>query len=250
MILTVDPVGGGLDRNWAGVNAIEQVELFKHPEHLEQTKAGRGGVGGSSSIVIATEDDVLLYSKPTKPRTNNAAEARCAQAMHSLEQYRGRLLTEEEKGEIFMRWYEQIKDAGLDRGPWEMYEDELYQAYENVTAPLGGNPLEPAFASAVAVPIPAIADKLLTTEKQKRLAALCQEAQRVVGPEKKFYLSCNTVKQKFTPLASADTKTIWNMFNMLVRREILKRPEKGTAHSKTGQGRAARFLYLPPLEDN
>ncbi|MEI8231777.1 MAG: bifunctional DNA primase/polymerase [Actinomycetes bacterium] len=199
---------------------------------------------------IRTIEDVIAVSLPIRPRMNDEMALVFAQAVRSLEKHLNTTLSENELIEAIKKWYDGASKRGFTRDPYECYEVKFLRACKNIIYPLGYNILAPAFEIAPLAKPPKVALEIGLSQSATALATFFREAQRVVGIEKSFFVSCDDISKMLPSMRGMDTKNVHAIIQTLKRRGLIDIPDRGSPRTKEyPRGKAATYRYLYPLDD-
>lgn len=237
-LLRWDPQEIGLAKTWG--HTIQPLQAVTADESRFEGKR----------FEVASLDEVVRLSIPKgRCRTDDAALT-FGRLLLNLESTLGNAVAEGEVLRAIGEWYRISNERGLTRQPPEYYEEKFLRARKNAKYPMGCHVLQGAFdKTPTAVPPRAAVEQKLSP-KAMMLATFFREAQRVVGPDKIFFVSNYDLSSLLAPLRGTDQKTMWEMTQALVRRGFVKCVDKGKPRSKEcPKGLAASFQYLHSLDE-
>jgi hypothetical protein len=153
-----------------------------------------------------------------------------------MEQSRGQPLSEAELKSAFGSWFAEARPH-LKKGlGFDDYFFEFMEGYENVEHPLGAGVMEVAWARALSLPFPAVAEQFQDAHL-RQVVSLCRELW-LIREREPFFVSCRTIQRL---LGHPDHIRAARWLRGLVRSKVLSIVEAGGAATR----KATRYRYLP-----
>jgi hypothetical protein len=217
--------------------------LEPNPHCIEKTERIDGGSLSSLSLSIQsggagpegriTWESVLAAALPSGTHQNHEKLFTLARGVLAIEKQRERELRDDEREDIFLRWFAQAAPFLRPGQSKSEYYVEFLQAIENAHTPLGEGADDAAMRLVLKNPLPPEALRFDSADMQM-LLSLCRELQRIKG-EDPFYLSSYKAA-KFLRHETHTTAASW--LKHFVRLGLL------TVHEKGNSKKATRYRYL------
>jgi hypothetical protein len=206
-------------------------------EVTEDTQANRSGKGVLSPPLLAfTLEQALAAARTQAPGGNHERLFTLARGIKAVELSRGQPLSEAELKSAFGRWFAEARPH-LKKGlGFDDYFFEFMEGYENVEHPLGAGVMEVAWARAVSLPFPAVAEQFQDAHL-RQVVSLCRELW-LIREREPFFVSCRTIQRL---LGHPDHIRAARWLRGLVRSKVLSVVEAGGAATR----KATRYRYLP-----